>query len=441
MTGGTVLFVSAWGTLGDISPLVAVARAMKERGAPVHVAGVGDFQTTAERGGLDAREEWTTIEVVEGRDLTMAGLMNSDTGQRWLRGDWVPLAEKARSARMFRERADLFRRTLDHLVSTRNVKAVVCDISSFHIVSQVCQATGVTHIVSTPMPYQPSQTFTLSRLRLFSGRFRTLNRAYWWWRRARKPRSFRRYFDHEVYHLLSASRVLFPRPFDWPPNQQVTGYCSLPMGSGTVEWKPPPQLSAFLENGDPPVYVGFGSYPFFTGPRGASMLRMICDTLSTAGKRAVVCTGFSRMEAAFEVSDGVYIMDQAPHEWLLPRCAFALHHGGGGTTFACLKAGIPMIAYPYQTDQFFWARRIGELGIGPGSRHAINRISSKNLAGNLRYMDGAAPFEAATRLGGRVREEADGAMVQAEAIGSIIEHSEAGGIPGEWRAPFHGTAP
>ena len=263
-----------------------------------------------------------------------------------------------------------------------------------------------------------------------------MNRLYWWWRRAREPRSFRDYFDREVYHLLSASPVLFPRPSDWPPNQQVTGYCALSREREVVEWEAPEELGDFMEAGDPPVYVGFGSYPFFTGPQGETMLRMICSTLGSAGKRAVVCTGFSRIEPGFQVPGDVFLIDQAPHEWLLPRCEYALHHGGGGTTYACLAAGIPMVAYPYQTDQFFWTRRIGELGIGPGYRYAINQMSAESLADGIRDMTGREVFERATLLGKRTREEPDGAGVQADAIEDILSHAREGGRPTEWAPPW-----
>jgi len=436
MSADATLFVSAWGTLGDISPLIAVAVEMKSRGTPVHVAGVGDFAPAAAGFGLDLGTEWTTLDVIEGDDLSMADLMNSETGQKWLRREWVSMAEKARTVQLFRERAGVCRRTIESLVEAHEVATVVCDISSFHIVSQVCRATNAVHIVSTPMPYQPSRTFTLSSLRVLSGRSQLANRAYWWWRRARKPRSFREYFDRQVYHLLSASRILFPRPFDWPSNQQVTGYC-VPSNDGeAAAWKPPASVTDSLAEGDPPVYVGFGSYPFFTGDRGAEMLSMICDTLRTAGKRAIVCTGFSQVEPTFQESDDVCLIDYAPHDWLLPKCEFALHHGGGGTTYACLAAGIPMIPYPYQTDQFFWSRRIGELGIGPGYRHPVNRMTLANLAENLRLLARQEPFDAAARLGRQVRDERDGAGVQADAIESILDHSRLGGAPPDWRPPW-----
>jgi hypothetical protein len=37
--------------------------------------------------------------------------------------------------------------------------------------------------------------------------------------------------------------------------------------------------------------------------------------------------------------DRVRIVDAVDHDWLLPRCSAAVHHGGSGTTVAALRAG------------------------------------------------------------------------------------------------------
>ena len=35
--------------------------------------------------------------------------------------------------------------------------------------------------------------------------------------------------------------------------------------------------------------------------------------------------------------------EPVPHSWLLPRCSAVLHHGGSGTTAACLRAGVTQV--------------------------------------------------------------------------------------------------
>ncbi len=46
------------------------------------------------------------------------------------------------------------------------------------------------------------------------------------------------------------------------------------------------------------------------------------------------------------------------------RCRLAVHHGGSGTTAACLLAGVPQLVLPVLFDQPLWARRVESLGAG-----------------------------------------------------------------------------
>ena len=46
--------------------------------------------------------------------------------------------------------------------------------------------------------------------------------------------------------------------------------------------------------------------------------------------------------------DSVLLLDNVPHDWLLPRCCAVLHHGGAGTTAAgtLLCCAVPCRAVP-----------------------------------------------------------------------------------------------
>jgi hypothetical protein len=50
---------------------------------------------------------------------------------------------------------------------------------------------------------------------------------------------------------------------------------------------------------------------------------------------------------------------------VLPRVAAAIHHGGAGTTTAVAGAGVPQVVLPHVLDQYYWARRLERLGLGP----------------------------------------------------------------------------
>ncbi|CAN0160575.1 unnamed protein product, partial [Ectocarpus sp. 8 AP-2014] len=61
-----------------------------------------------------------------------------------------------------------------------------------------------------------------------------------------------------------------------------------------------------------------------------------------------------------------YLLDLAgelsfvPHTWLLPRCRGVVHHGGSGTTGACLSAGAVQVVIPLAWDQFFFADQVSQ---------------------------------------------------------------------------------
>ncbi len=113
----------------------------------------------------------------------------------------------------------------------------------------------------------------------------------------------------------------------------------------------------FLEGGPPPVFVGFGSAaPDPEGSRAAALA-----ALQRQGLRGVLATG--RRGTA---GPGIIEIEGAPHDWLFPRMAAVVHHGGAGTTAEGLRAGKPTAVFPSNFgDQLFWGRRVHALGVGP----------------------------------------------------------------------------
>jgi sterol 3beta-glucosyltransferase len=63
-----------------------------------------------------------------------------------------------------------------------------------------------------------------------------------------------------------------------------------------------------------------------------------------------------------------------PHSWLFKRVSAVCHHGGAGTAAAGFKAGVPSMIMPFSNDQFAWAYRSYDLGVGvkPLNRKKLN---------------------------------------------------------------------
>ncbi|MEM7580346.1 MAG: glycosyltransferase [Cyanobacteria bacterium P01_A01_bin.80] len=159
--------------------------------------------------------------------------------------------------------------------------------------------------------------------------------------------------------IVSCSNYVFPQPKDWPEHVHNTGYWFLDEG---FDWNPPSDLQEFLDQGEPPVYVGFGS---LGDPTTATQTtELVIDALQGAGKRGILATGWSGMTKIDPIPENIFMIESIPHAWLFPRMSAVVHHGGAGTTAAGLRAGVPSILIPHANDQFAWGRRVYELGVG-----------------------------------------------------------------------------
>ncbi|TDD85581.1 glycosyltransferase, partial [Actinomadura darangshiensis] len=203
------------------------------------------------------------------------------------------------------------------------------------------------------------------------------------------------------------SPTVVPRPADWPRNRDVAGYWWPEPVAG---WRPPGDLVEFVESGPPPVFVGFGSMNVGDGTR---LGERVADGLRRAGVRGVVQAGWGDLAAG--AGEDILPVGDVPHEWLFPRMAAVVHHGGAGTTAAGLRAGVPTITVPVAADQPFWASRVTALGAGP-KPIPLRRLSADILAAAIG--ETAAHRERAREIAGRIAGE-DGAAPVLEAIARL----------------------
>jgi sterol 3beta-glucosyltransferase len=176
--------------------------------------------------------------------------------------------------------------------------------------------------------------------------------------------------DTEPYQVLSPDRIVWKLDgkemvrvpagefLYWSEHARVTGYWFL---DHPPDWQPPADLVDFLESGPPPIYIGFGSLK----SRGAEKAgRIVLDALRQSGHRGVIAIGGGGLSES-DLPDEVFAVGSVPHDWLFPRMAAVVHHGGAGTTGAELRAGVPSVIVPVTNDQPFWGRRVRALGVGP----------------------------------------------------------------------------
>jgi len=208
--------------------------------------------------------------------------------------------------------------------------------------------------------------------------------------------------------LYGYSSLVVPRPTDLGSHHAVTGYWFL---DRPTAWRPPAGLTDFLESGPPPVSVGFGS---MQSGRAEEITDLVTQALARCGQRGVLLTGWGGLRHA-RVSDRVFAVESVPHDWLFPRVAAVVHHGGAGTTGAGLRAGVPTVIVPFMADQPFWGRHVARLGVGP-EPIPHRQLTVERLARAIRaaVSDPGMRLRAA-ELGAQLRAE-DGVTTAVEAF-------------------------
>lgn len=197
--------------------------------------------------------------------------------------------------------------------------------------------------------------------------------------------------------LYGFSRHVVPVPTEGPRLRHVTGYWTLP---APESWRPTPALDAFLAREGPVVSVGFGS---MASEDPTALTELVRGAVRDAGVRAVLLSGWGGLANVDD--ENLFCADAMPHDWLFPRVAAVVHHGGAGTTGAALRAGVPALVVPFTMDQPFWGARVEALGVGP-TPIARKRLTRAGLAAGLRRAVGDAEMRTrAAALGALLREE------------------------------------
>jgi UDP:flavonoid glycosyltransferase YjiC (YdhE family) len=197
--------------------------------------------------------------------------------------------------------------------------------------------------------------------------------------------------------VFAISPVVLPRPADWDSEHiHLPGYFFM----DDHGYEPPETLHRFLEAGDPPICVTFGS---MVNRESERITRAALDAVRSTGCRAIFLTGWGERQSERR-QDSTLFMEAAPHDWLFSRCRAVVHHGGAGTTAAGLRAGVPSILIPHTADQPFWGSRVAAIGAGP-KPIPVKQLTSGALAAAIKQADMEIIRRRAGEIGRLIRTE------------------------------------
>lgn len=405
------------GSRGDFQPYVALAQRLKILGEEVRISGFSQFENFVRGYGID----YVPIEVdyeelgVDPKMLKQAGSADN------------PLKMILTFNKMKKYGAQIAKQTYDSLEGSELiVYHPGCVIGYF-----AAQEMNIPSVLATPFPMNKTEEY-LSVVTYGKARPTKINKKisykmiqgmlwlassntvkqHWKERFGRVPKNFKSPYEKiskDHIAMVSCSNFVFPRPKDWDKNIYQSGYWFV---EENKEYKPSKELEAFINNGEKPVYIGFGSV--FDSDEKDKIVRIIIDALKKCGKRGII-SGMGKVD---NLPDNIISIDGIPHTWLFEKVSVVCHHGGAGTTAAGFRAGVPSVIIPFSNDQFAWAHRAFDLGVGAKPIYKKDLTADK-LAEGINYALNKDIIERAEMLSKNIALE-DGALDCAKKIVDIL---------------------
>ncbi|MEO0534941.1 MAG: glycosyltransferase [Cyanobacteria bacterium P01_A01_bin.123] len=365
------IFILTLGSRGDVQPYVALGKGLKNASHQVTLCTSARFESFITAHGLNYGymndEMMALMDSAQGRDLM------ENTTNLW---EIIKATRK-----MSQQVAPMQHRMLQD--SWKAAEAANPDLIIFHPKAyggpHFAEKLGIPVIMAVPLPMlvptaeHPNVGFPALPLGGWYNKltYQLVNTLMTFsagkpvkaWRQAHHlPRQARFDILHtqtgkQIPVLHCYSRHVAPEPNDWPDGVVAIGYWSL---NQQDTWQPSSELQDFLAAGSPPVYVGFGS---MAGRNPERLTQIVIDALQQADVRGIIATGWGGLTID-ALPENIFKIDQASHDWLFPKMAAVVHHGGAGTTAAGLRAGRPTVICPFFGDQPFWGQRVHALGVG-----------------------------------------------------------------------------
>ncbi|GAB1524076.1 hypothetical protein RhiTH_007228 [Rhizoctonia solani] len=215
------------------------------------------------------------------------------------------------------------------------------------------------------------------------------------------------------------SPALVPKPQDWVNHiglyhlfsgglwvnrghaTDVVGFYFLDLAT---EYTPPDDLIKFLDAGEPPIYIGFGS---IVVENPVEVTKIVLSAITESGVRAVISAGWGSLDNATlqdARNPNIFILGNVPHDWLFERVSAVVHHGGAGTAAIGLRCGKPTIVVPFFGDQPWWGDQVHARGAGPAPI-PHKKLTTPALVGAIKSALSDETKAAAQRVGEMIRAE------------------------------------
>ncbi len=413
------------GSRGDVQPLVALGKGLKATGHTITIATHQEFEPLVEQAGL---------RFYQLRGLDPKQSMKKITGE----APQHPFQQNqiVQSIRM----TQLLLKAIPDIGQSCWEACQGADLCLANLIppgvsSSVAEKLGIPHMYALLQPAEPTGEFphmlvTTRSLGAIGNRltYSSIFLVLWGvlrsrinrWRQRRfsmPPLTWRYFldiFNSPVPRLYGFSPKVILKPPEWSDRAVISGYWFLDQ---TTDWHPPKALTAFLDSGPSPISIGFGS---MVANDKETIAEICIQALIRTQQRGILLTGWGGLHYN-DLPESILTVESVPHEWLFPRVAAVVHHGGAGTTAAGLRAGVPTIIVPFLTDQPFWGERVYDLGVGP-KPIPRRKLTVERLADAMTdVVTNPDLRQRATELGMKIRAE-DGIGNAIDVIHQVMKH-------------------
>jgi rhamnosyltransferase subunit B len=357
------LIVSAFGSYGDVLPMVGLGAAMRARGHRVQAIANPYFRSVIEEAGLELLPLGTAEEY-----LRLAGhpdLWHPRRGPKLVLGysgsylrevyDIVHAQSRGGETVIAAHGLDMASRVLHekHDVPLATVHFAPFAIPTVHNTSHYI---GAPFIAASPRWMKAATFWAVDRYMVDPLLAPSINTLRGELGMSPVSRIFHRWNQSPQLVLGMFPDWFGPVQPDWPRQLKLVGF---PLWDPRPATGLPADVEEFLQAGDAPIVFAPGS----ANTQADDFFRTAVEACQRLGRRGILATKYPE-QLPKKLPSTIRHFSFVPFSQLLPRAAALVHHGGIGTCAQGLACGLPQVVMPMAYDQLDNGQRIRRLGVG-----------------------------------------------------------------------------
>jgi len=396
------------GSLGDLHPYIAIAKALNARGAHAVLASVPEYRPDAEREGIDFAPVGPGFAAFGDYDRLMAKIFEVPQGTEFIVREMVMRHLRTAYDGLLRaaEGADLL---VSHPLTM--VVPLIAEQRRLPWAATILSPLSLMSAYDPPLLPGLEWLHALRRLGRapYAALFNLFRLISWRWEAP--LREFRRslglpparglamlegQFSPHLNLALFDPVLAAPQP-DWPRNLRVTG---APLHDGP--------LGEFIDEGEAPLVFALGSSAVWVA---GDFWQQAIEASRALGRRAVFIAGPAQLGA---LPPGMRAFAYLPYSKVFPRARAVIHQGGIGTLSRALRSGRPQLIVPFAFDQPDNARRAAALGLARVL--PARKADARSLAREIGRLLADGAYDQQAQVVARELRETNGAARAAEAL-------------------------